>query len=131
MHERGDHYTGVNLREALDDARRLGCTVSPIDRTGELSVSHPAWRHHIRLNGRKKSAPRILTVRLLGLMRPEPVPEPPPSPPILVQAFEECAWVVVRGADYWTGTRWDPDPRQALVCWARQEARGYARRLRG
>jgi hypothetical protein len=63
-------YTGMNLREALAEARRLGCSVAPVNGTGELDISHPAWPHHVRLNGRNKSAPRILGVRLRNLRRP-------------------------------------------------------------
>jgi hypothetical protein len=122
---------GMNLREALAEARRLGCTVAAINGTGELSVSHPAWRHHVKLNGRKKSAPRILTTRLLGLTRPlAPDPPAPVVTMICVQPVGDPAvFVVRRGADYWTGTGWDPDPRQARVYWARQEARAVRRRL--
>jgi hypothetical protein len=129
-----ESYTGMNLREALDDARRLGCLVEPVNGTGELDVSHPAWPHHVRLNGRKKSAPRILVVRLRRLVRPAARRPSPPAagvPVIRVRPFGDThAYVVMRALDYWTGTGWDPDPRQALVTWARQDARAMARRRR-
>jgi hypothetical protein len=122
---------GMNLREALAEARRLGCTVAAINGTGEFSVSHPSWRHHVKLNGRKKSAPRILTTRLLGLTRPQaPGPPAPVVTMICVQPIgDPSVFVVRRGPDYWTGTEWDPNSRQARVYWARQEARAVRRRL--
>jgi hypothetical protein len=128
---------GMNLREALAEARRLGCTVEAINGTGELSVSHPAWRYHVKLNGRKKSALRILTTRLLGLTRPsgdqrlrsETLPAPVVTMICVQPIGDPAVFVVRRGADYWTGTGWDPNSRQARVYWARQEARAVRRRL--
>jgi len=53
-----------NLREALELAEQLGCTVGPVRRTGEIRVSHPAIRKAVRLNGRRKDAPRSLVTLL-------------------------------------------------------------------
>jgi hypothetical protein len=128
-----DRYAGVNLRNALDDARRLGCTVEFVDGTGEIAVSHPAWHRRVRLNSRKKSAPRKLVGFLLSLTRPEAPPTAPAAAPMIrVQLLGDTpAYVVMRDATYWSGHGWDPDPRQALVSWSRQDARAVARRLRG
>jgi hypothetical protein len=94
----------------------------------------PAWHRRVRLNSRKKSAPRKLVGLLLGLMRPEATPEAAPvvAPMICVRPLGVAsAYAVMRGADYWTDARWDPNPRQALVSLSREDARAVARRLRG
>ena len=63
-------HAGLNLREALDAARRLGCSIERLTRTGELMVSHPGWPRRMRVNARKRSAPRSLTSLLMQLERP-------------------------------------------------------------
>jgi hypothetical protein len=68
-------HAGLNLREALVEARRLGCTVEVVMRTGELVVAHPRWPRRERINGRRKSAPRRLTGLLMGLERAPGGPE--------------------------------------------------------
>lgn len=62
-------HAGINLREALDEARRLGCSVEAVPRSGEIVVRHPAWARQLRLNGRKKSAPRQLITLVGKLLR--------------------------------------------------------------
>lgn len=53
---------GMNLRDALNLAQRLGCKVEHARRTGEVVVSHRDHpRHKVRLNSRRKCAPRALT----------------------------------------------------------------------
>jgi hypothetical protein len=56
-----------NLRSTLRRATGLGCRVAKIRKTGELRVSHPAMEATVRINGRKKAAPRHLTVYLKRL----------------------------------------------------------------
>jgi hypothetical protein len=63
---------GCNLLVAIRYARDQGCTVSQPRRTGELVVSHPAMSgERVRVNGRRKDAPRALTTFLkkLGVAR--------------------------------------------------------------
>jgi hypothetical protein len=60
-------HAGMNLREALIEARAKGCTVRWLDQTGEVMIVHPAWPRRVRCNGRKKSAPRDLTLLLSRL----------------------------------------------------------------
>jgi hypothetical protein len=64
-------HAGMNLREALDDARRMGCEVSRVYRTGELLVTHPSWPRRVRVNSRRLDAPRHLIGLLLRLARAE------------------------------------------------------------
>lgn len=56
--------SGWNLRDALAFARRLGCEIHCPRRTGELRVSHPSQRRSVRVNARRKDAPRELTTFL-------------------------------------------------------------------
>jgi hypothetical protein len=60
---------GVNLREALLVARRLGLAVSVVENTGEMQVRHPVSGRLVRFNARKKSAPRVLTTLLAQVAR--------------------------------------------------------------
>jgi hypothetical protein len=62
-------HSGLNLREALDAARRLGCSIAVVAGTGELTVSHPAWSRRVRFNRRRRDAPRSLTGLLMRLER--------------------------------------------------------------
>ena len=59
---------GCNLLVALRYAQDQGCTVSQPRHTGELLVSHPALSgKRVRLNRRRKDAPRALTAFLKKL----------------------------------------------------------------
>ena len=60
---------GIDLAHALRLARRLGCHVSPVHRTGEMVVIHGATR--IRVNGRRKDCPRPLVILLRKLQNPQ------------------------------------------------------------
>jgi hypothetical protein len=62
------NYTGCNLREALIHATQLGCEVEYVNRTGEVRVYLPGHRS-VRLNGRRKDAPRALTTLLNQIER--------------------------------------------------------------
>lgn len=62
---------GCNLRNALDAARGMGCSVEPIHRTGELMVRHPSQKTCVRLNGRRKDAPRSVIAFLRRIKRGE------------------------------------------------------------
>jgi len=53
--------SGCNLLQALRVARELGCTITPVRRTGERRISHPSLRGSVRVNCRRKDAPRQLT----------------------------------------------------------------------
>lgn len=63
-------HSGMNLREALRAAERMGCRVMPVRRTGEMRVLYPAIGS-VRLNGRRTDAPRALT-QLLKAVRNAP-----------------------------------------------------------
>ena len=55
---------GMNRRDALSLATRLGCKVVPVKATGELRIGHPAWERTIRVNNRRRGVNRDL-IRLL------------------------------------------------------------------
>lgn len=52
---------GTNLRGLIRRAPLFGIEVSPVRRTGELRFSHPSLHNTVRVNGRRKDAPRALT----------------------------------------------------------------------
>src|SRR5207248_8387703 len=55
-------HPGDTLRHALKVAAHLGCFVEQRRRTGEVLVSHPNLsRKRLRVNARRKDAPRHLT----------------------------------------------------------------------
>jgi len=58
---------GMDLRKVLEIAIACGCTVRHIRGTGEKSVSHPSWTGSIRVNARRKDAPRSLTSKVRRL----------------------------------------------------------------
>lgn len=53
-------FTGMNLRDAIRDAKLLGCQVFKARRTGELVFRNPNG-DKVRVNGRRKDAPKSLT----------------------------------------------------------------------
>ncbi len=61
-------HSGMNLREALEVAEELGCTVRPRRGTGEFIVSHPRWGRTIRVSRGRRDCPRLLTVLLRQLL---------------------------------------------------------------
>jgi hypothetical protein len=63
--------SGANLRDALAEARALGCVVKDVRRTGEKRVSHPSIAATVRINGRRKDTPRKLTCMLRRVKRGE------------------------------------------------------------
>lgn len=58
---------GMNLKEALRAARRLGCVVHTVRRSGEIRVFHTSAKGRVNANNRKKGAPRSLTTYLAKL----------------------------------------------------------------
>jgi hypothetical protein len=52
---------GCNLADLIRHARRLGITIEPVRRTGELRFSHPRIPRRPRVNGRRKDSPRVVT----------------------------------------------------------------------
>lgn len=58
-----------NLREALALARRMGCSVDPVNRTGEVKITPPAGGPPVVCNGRRKDTPRVLIKALRRLER--------------------------------------------------------------
>lgn len=58
----------MNLREGLKEARKLGCNVFTIPCTGEVAVISP--KHRLRLNNRRKDAPRVL-ISMIRRLRQE------------------------------------------------------------
>jgi len=57
----------MSLRKALKLARKLGCTVHTVDRSGEIRISHAKMGRRINANNRKKDAPRALVSFLIRL----------------------------------------------------------------
>lgn len=55
---------GINLIDAVRSARRLGILVEHLRKTGELRWSHPSAQKPIRVNSRRKDAPRHATTFL-------------------------------------------------------------------
>lgn len=64
---RAEIFPGMNLKKALRAARRMGCTVHNVRRSGEVRVFHPTVKKRINANRRKKDAPRALTTFLMQL----------------------------------------------------------------
>lgn len=52
---------GINLSHLIRRAPAIGIQVSNVRRTGELRFSHAGLRKTVRINGRRKDAPRALT----------------------------------------------------------------------
>jgi len=59
---------GSNLKKVLRDLRTRGCDVQKVRRTGEIRVRHPSAKKPVRVNGRRKDAPRELTSFLRKLL---------------------------------------------------------------
>ena len=57
-------HSGMNLRDAIKEARELGFDIRPINRAGELLFRHVSLDRAIRINARRKDAGRQLTVAL-------------------------------------------------------------------
>jgi hypothetical protein len=62
-------HHGINLRDAINIARKLGCSAMPKHRTGEYTLRHSAVAGRIVFNGRRKDAPREVTQWLRRLVR--------------------------------------------------------------
>lgn len=60
-------FPGMNLKKALRAARRMGCTVYNVRRSGEVRILHPTTKKRINANRRKKDASRALTTFLTQL----------------------------------------------------------------
>lgn len=61
--------SGINLTSCEKDARLLGCTIEAVAGTGEIRFSHPSVAQSVRVDSRRKDAPRQLTAwlsRVLG-----------------------------------------------------------------
>jgi len=54
-------FTGMSLRKAIEFAYRIGCSVRHPNRTGELIIGHHLAVKSVRINARRKDAPRSLT----------------------------------------------------------------------
>ena len=54
-------FVGANRRKLDAMFRRLGGTVTPVFRTGEVVYRHPSFPRPIKINGRRKDCPRLLT----------------------------------------------------------------------
>ena len=52
---------GTNLQSVIRRASATGIQVCNVRRTGELRFSHPSLQNTVRVNGRRKDAPRALT----------------------------------------------------------------------
>lgn len=52
------------LSDALDLARHLGASVTTVNRTGEVRITHPEWHKPITLNNRRKDTARELVKSL-------------------------------------------------------------------
>lgn len=60
-------HDGMNLRESLAHAHRLGATVIKPRRTGEVRIQHPLMPKPVLANGRRKDSPRKVTAWLRRL----------------------------------------------------------------
>jgi len=59
---------GMSLKDALNEARALGCTVEILNRTGEVAVIPPnKGEKRLRINNRRKDAPDVLLILLKRL----------------------------------------------------------------
>jgi hypothetical protein len=56
--------TGANLLDAVKAARAMGCECRNLPATGDLYVTHPSHPRGVRVNCRRKDAPRSLTTML-------------------------------------------------------------------
>lgn len=62
------HIThGINSRKAIECWVALGGHVEPFAGTGELCLRHPLIERPLRINGRRKDAPRSVTGALRWL----------------------------------------------------------------
>jgi hypothetical protein len=61
--------SGVNLVDCERIAKQLGCDVEPVNGTGEIRFTHPNVEKSVRVNGRRKDAPRALTTWLNHICR--------------------------------------------------------------
>jgi hypothetical protein len=61
--------SGLNLLDCIRLAKRFGCDVQPVKRTGEIRFTHPNIEKSVRVDGRRKDAPRALTAWLNRLAR--------------------------------------------------------------
>jgi hypothetical protein len=61
--------SGVNLLDCEKIAKQLGCDVQSVIGTGEIRFSHPKIQKSIRVDGRRKDAPRALTAWLNRVCR--------------------------------------------------------------
>ena len=71
---------GVNLADCERIARQLGCDVQPVNGTGEIRFSHSTIPNSVRVDRRRKDAPRALTTWLNHLppIAPDGYLEPTP-----------------------------------------------------
>jgi len=60
-------FHGMNLRDARRAAQQLGCLITHPRRTGEEIYRHSSAASSIRVNSRRKDAPRKLTAWLLSI----------------------------------------------------------------
>jgi hypothetical protein len=60
-------HHGMNLKAAIRVFESFGGSIFPRRRTGELVCRHEANNGDIVVNGRRKSAPRVLTKNLKKL----------------------------------------------------------------
>lgn len=60
-------HDGMNLRESLAHARRLGASVVHPRRTGEVRLQHPLMPKPVLANSRRKDSPRKVTAWLRRL----------------------------------------------------------------
>jgi len=60
---------GVDLECALYVARRFGCDIRPVRRTGEIRIRHPACARPLRINNRRADAPRKLVTFVNAIIR--------------------------------------------------------------
>ena len=54
----------MNTNKVLRRLRELGASIVRVKGTGEIRISHPVSSKVVTINGRRKDAPRSLTVLL-------------------------------------------------------------------
>lgn len=64
---RNSVFAGMSMRRAIEFAYRSGCSVRKPRRTGEWLIRHHRFSKPVRVNARRKDAPRSLVALLASI----------------------------------------------------------------